>query len=180
MKSALLIIDVQSGLFFSEPRPYEADDVIQRINELSSLARANLMPVIHIQHEVESGNFMTYGSDSWQLPSALDVKSLDFKVRKTTPDSFLNTDLNEILTAHNITNVMICGYSTEFCVDTTTRRAAALGYSVQLISDAHTSRDKAHATADQIRKHHNAILPMIGSFKAKITAIRLSELSILG
>ena len=123
---------------------------------------------------------MTYGSDSWQLPSVLDVKSSDFKVRKTTPDSFLNTDLNEILTVHNITNVMICGYSTEFCVDTTTRRAAALGYSVQLISDAHTSRDKAHATADQIRKHHNAILPMIGSFKAKITAIPLSELSILG
>jgi nicotinamidase-related amidase len=67
--------------------------------------------------------------------------------------------------------VVICGYASEFCVDTTTRRAAALGYRVVLAADAHTTHDKPHATASQIRDHHNATLPGITSFGPRIVAM---------
>jgi nicotinamidase-related amidase len=39
MKCILLIIDVQRGLFDHEPRPYETDAVVDRINILADRAR---------------------------------------------------------------------------------------------------------------------------------------------
>ena len=40
MKTALLIIDVQSGMFDHEPRADQADAVIARLNQLAAAARA--------------------------------------------------------------------------------------------------------------------------------------------
>jgi nicotinamidase-related amidase len=56
-------------------------------------------------------------------------------------------------------------------VDTTARRAAALGYEVVIAADAHTSHDKPHATGDFIRAHHNATLSDITSFGVPIRAV---------
>ena len=80
MKSALLVINVQRGLFDAVPRPYEADAVVARITVLTARARAAGAPVIFVQHEYESGS-PGYGSDSWQLERGLDVKDTDAKVR---------------------------------------------------------------------------------------------------
>lgn len=45
-------------------------------------------------------------------------------------------------------------------VDSMTRSAAQLGYTVQLVADAHTTHDKEHLSAQQIREHHNLTLSM--------------------
>ncbi len=179
MKSAVLVIDVQRGLLDQSPRPYDADEMVQKINHITSQARTADTPVIFILHEQATG-LLEYGSDSWQPASGLTVHDTDFKVRKTTPDSFLRTDLGEILTTIGATNLIISGFATEFCVDTTTRKAAALGYTVQLVSDAHTTHDKEHLSAIQIRAHHNATLPNITSFGPKITAVPSSDLNLGG
>ena len=97
-------------------------------------------------------------------------------MRKTTPDSFLSTNLEALLKQHQIEHLIVCGYASEFCVDTTVRRGAALGYSMSLVSDAHTTHDKPHASAEQIRVHHNATLPNISSFGVKIAAVSTDEL----
>ena len=55
MKTALLVIDVQCGLFDDSPRPFEADAVIDRINALTAQARTAGVPVVFIQHERASG-----------------------------------------------------------------------------------------------------------------------------
>ncbi|MBU2713906.1 cysteine hydrolase family protein [Zooshikella harenae] len=170
MKSAVLVIDVQCILFDKEPRPYEADEVVQRINAITHQARSSNMPVFFIQHE-QPHTLLEYGSDTWKLQSGLKVEKNDYKVRKTTPDSFLRTDLADHLQALNVNNLIICGYATEFCIDTTVRRAAALGYNVQLVADAHTTHDKKHASAEQIREHHTATLSGISSFDTKISAV---------
>lgn len=173
MKTALLIIDVQHGLFDDEPRPYEADVVVERINALAGRARAHDVPVVFIQHERASGN-LAHGTESWQLERHLRTVPGDHFVRKTTPDSFLRAPLQELLDQHQVSHVVVCGYASEFCVDTTTRRAAALGYAVTLASDAHTTHDKAHASAAAIREHENATLPDIVSFGPTIQA-KLSD-----
>lgn len=174
-KYALLIIDVQRGLFDEAPRPFEADAVIARINELAHCARAAKAPVVFIQHERASG-LLEHGSESWQLERQLQPLDGDAFVRKTTPDSFLRTHLDELLTQWGSEQLLICGYASEFCVDTTTRRAAALGYPVTLVADAHTTHDKAHASAAQIRAHHNATLPSISSFGPVIQALPAAEI----
>ena len=168
MNTAVLVIDVQEGLF--RPEPFEAEKVIERINRMTQLARTSGCPVFFVQHETPKAPLI-HGSGDWQLHHCLTVQDTDEIVRKTTPDSFLRTDLEERLNALGIQDLVICGYASEFCVDTTVRRAAALGFSVTLVSDAHTTHDKDHASAAAIRAHHNCTLPNITSFGPKISAV---------
>lgn len=175
MVDALLIIDVQRAFFDAEPRPWEADRVVERINVLSARARAARVPVVVIQHESKADGVL-HGSQAWQLPAGLRVADADLRVRKVSPDSFHQTDLQALLEARGVRRVVACGYATEFCVDTTVRRAAALGFEVCIASDAHTTHDKAHLSGAQIRTHHNATLPDIGSFGVVITAVPSAEI----
>jgi len=169
MTSALLVIDVQHALFAPVPRPADADAVISCINVLSARARAQGAPVVFIQHET-AGGALTHGTPGWQLAAGLEAAPDDLRLRKTTPDSFLRTPLQAWLDERGIRHLVICGYATEFCVDTTVRRAAALGYAVSLAADAHTTHDKPHADAGRIVAHHNATLPDITSFGVCIAA----------
>ncbi|WP_432454569.1 MULTISPECIES: cysteine hydrolase family protein [unclassified Agarivorans] len=175
MKSALLIIDVQSVLFDPEPRPFEINEVIERINVLSRWTRSKHQPVIYIQHE-QANSAIEFASDGWQLQAGLKTQTNDYFIRKTTPDSFLNTDLGDLLKSLQVEHLIVCGYASEFCVDTTIRRAASLGYSVELVADAHTTHDKPHASAETIRLHHNCTLPNITSFGVKIAAVNTAAL----
>lgn len=179
MKSAVLVIDVQRFLFDPEPKPYESDSVLNRINHITSWARAKEVPVVFIQHE-QANSAMAAGSEGWKLQRDLHVEASDLLVAKTTPDAFLNTCLESLLKQHNIKHLIVCGYASEFCVDTTVRRAAGLGYSVSIVSDAHTTHDKPHATGAQIRAHHNATLPNITSFGVQISAVPTEGLGALG
>lgn len=174
MNLALLVIDVQRELFDVPPRPFEADAVIARINGLSARARSAGVPVVFIQHEAP-GSALAFESEGWKLAQGLDVQPGDRFVRKTTADAFLRTNLGELLQSLGVTRLVVCGYASEFCVDTTVRRAAALGYAVTLAADAHTTHDKAHAPAAVIRKHENATLPEITSFGPAIRAIASAE-----
>jgi nicotinamidase-related amidase len=168
MKQALLVIDVQRGLFDASPRPFEAELVVGRINALTAKAREAGVPVLLIQHE--NAGSLLHGSANWQLEQNLAAGPNDLRVRKTTPDSFLGTSLQDLLTQQGIEQLVVCGYACEFCVDTTVRRAAALGYPVILAADAHTTHDKAHASGAQIRAHHNATLADMESFGPVIEA----------
>ncbi len=175
MSLALIVIDVQHGLFATDPPPAEAAAVIERINRLTAQARNDGVPVIFVQHEREGG--MEPGSANWQLDGRLHVEGEDRRLRKTTPDAFLRTGLEEVLSFLGVEELVLCGYATEFCVDTTTRSAAAHGYRVTLAADAHTTHDKRHASAAQIRDHHNATLPDITSFGPRIRALATEEIA---
>jgi nicotinamidase-related amidase len=174
VNSALLVIDVQRALFEDDPRPFEADAVITRINAMALRARASGVPVVFVQHESPRSP-LEFQCAGWQLASRLDVRPSDHFVRKTTPDSFFGTSLQQLLEALQVSRIVVCGYACEFCVDTTVRRAAALGYSVTLASDAHTTHEKEHASAAAIRAHENATLPEITSFGPRIEAVASLE-----
>ncbi|CAN7226861.1 isochorismatase family protein [Pseudoxanthomonas sp. LjRoot168] len=178
MNLALVVIDVQRGLFEPQPAPAEADAVIGRINALADRARDAAAPVIFVQHE-RAGD-LEAGSPGWDLHPALRVVEGDHRIRKATPDAFLRTGLDEVLSFCGVEGVVLCGYATEFCVDTTARSAAAHGYHVVLAADAHTTHDKAHADAAQIRAHHNATLPAIRSFGVGIRALQADEIAFTG
>jgi nicotinamidase-related amidase len=171
MKSALLIIDVQQGLCEGEGQAFDSAAVIARINSVAQKVRQAGLPVIFIQHESGPG-YLEHGTPAWQLAKGLQTQPGDVFVRKTTPDSFLRTDLQQLLQSHDVTEVVICGMHTEFCVDTTTRRALALGYPVLLVEDGHTSAGNAVLTAPQVIAHHNATLTNISSFGPRVRTVR--------
>jgi nicotinamidase-related amidase len=62
------------------------------------------------------------------------------------------------LERNRITLLAITGGRTEYCVDTTCRRATTLGYDVVLVSDGHLTRDNVVLKATQIIAHHNTLL----------------------
>ena len=175
MKPAVLVIDLQIGLFKEDGKPFDFNGVIERINKITSRARKGNLPVIFIQHE-KTGSALEFNSTEWNLVPDLHTETSDLSVRKTTPNSFIKTNLNELLTQHDIKNLMVCGYATEFCVDSTIRGGAALGYSIQLVSDAHTTHEKEHASAEFIINHHNETLSNIKSFGVPIKAIKTEEI----
>lgn len=174
---ALLIIDVQQALF--EPPPFEACEVIERINALAAQFRANGRPVFLIQHETPQGALQA-GTPGWDFAADLQQASGDVVIAKTTPDSYLRTALEAQLRERGVRHVAVCGYASEFCVDTTVRRSAALGFEVTLVADAHTTHDRPHATAAAIRAHENATLPDITSFGPRIRAVTIDQLQAPG
>ncbi|WP_271407765.1 cysteine hydrolase family protein [Pseudomonas sp. Q1-7] len=170
MTTALLIIDVQRAISAGQYAAFEIDRVIGAINGLGDRARAVGIPVVVIQHEEPTGDFQ-YGCDNWQLADDLAVAPQDIRLRKTTPDAFHNTELQGVLQQCGVERLIVCGLQTDYCVDTTVRRALALGYAVVLPADAHSTQDNAVLPAAQIIAHHNAVLGSISSFGVRVQVV---------
>jgi nicotinamidase-related amidase len=175
MNTAVLVIDVQQGLCEGDDAAFEAPHTIARINQVTAKARAAGQPVIFIQHE-SGGGYLEHGSAGWQLAQGLEALPADLRMRKTAADSFHRTVLQDLLQQHGITELAICGMHTEFCVDTTTRRALALGYPVTLVRDAHTSAGNAALSAPQVIAHHNITLSNIESFGPRVRLVAAADL----
>lgn len=175
MNTAVLVIDVQQGLCEGEGKAHDCAGTISRINEVTGKARLAGVPVVFVQHESASG-YLEHGSAAWQLAHGLEVAPGDIRVRKTTPDAFLRTELQALLSRLGVDRVVVCGMHSEFCVDTTARKALALGYPVWLVADAHTSAGNAALSAEQVIAHHNATLTNISSFGPRVTAVSSAAL----
>lgn len=172
--SAVLVIDVQQALCTGEHATFEADLVTERINRVTRKARAAGAPVVMIQHESQEGP-LVHGSEGWKLADGLETLPSDVSLRKTATDSFHRTALHDLLQARGVRRLVICGMQSDFCVDTTTRRALALGYPVTLVSDAHTTSDNDVLAAAQITAHHTATLTNISSFGPRAVAMLAEE-----
>jgi nicotinamidase-related amidase len=177
MTTAVLVIDVQQALCAGAEVVFDAAGVIGRINAICAKAQAAGAPVVFIQHEEADGDFK-FGSDGWQLASSLETGPGDVRVRKTTPDSFHRTELQGLLQARGITHLVVCGLQTDFCVDTTVRRALALGYEVVLAADAHSTVDNWVLSATQIIAHHNTTLSNLSSFGPRARLMLAEEIAI--
>ncbi len=177
MTTALLIIDVQQALCSGEWAVFEAARVIDRISHVTLLARSAGAPVVFIQHE-ESEGPMVYGQDGWQLDPRLVAQPSDLYVRQKTCDSFHNTDLQALLQARGVTSLIACGLQSEFCVDSTVRRALALGYPVTLVADGHSTLDSGGLTAAQITAHHNTTLANMQSFGPRVQVVLADQVCV--
>ena len=80
----------------------------------------------------------------------------DHLIEKNLPSSFTNTDLHGWLTSMDIDSVVICGYMTHMCCDTTARQAMHLGLGVEFLSDAtgtlSISNQAGTVTAEELQR----------------------------
>ena len=154
--AAVLVIDVQKGLFCAEPAPFEAKAVVARINEVTAKARRTGAPVIFIQHDGEpGGEDVVPFTEGWKLHPDLEGWSGDLVIRKTTCDAFYSTTLEAELRSRGIKTVVLMGYATDFCVDATLRSAASKDFGIIVVADAHTTSDNPVLKAEVVRQHHN-------------------------
>ena len=157
-KTALLIIDVQNGMFMKEDSVYNSDEILFNIKQLIANARSNHVPIFYIQHNAKTGSRLEHGTEAWEIHPEVAPSSSNIIIQKTTPDSFFKTDLNAQLRNKNIGHLVIAGIQSEVCVDTTCRNAFSLGYKVTLVTDAHSTWDTSELSAEQIINHHNQVL----------------------
>jgi nicotinamidase-related amidase len=160
MKTALLVIDLQLGMFNGERlTPIHAGQaLLTRVQALLAQARIAGVPIIYVRHGGGPGDLLEYGTANWQLHPMIAPSPGDSIVEKRTPDSFHETTLSTELAAVEATRLIIVGAQSEFCVDTTCRRAFSLGFEVILVSDAHSTWNNASLTAAQIIQHTNQTL----------------------
>lgn len=55
-------------------------------------------------------------------------------------NAFINTNLNEVLKQHQITNIVLTGTVTSVCIDSTGRYAHEQGYNVTILADCTSAR----------------------------------------
>ncbi|MGQ0581999.1 MAG: cysteine hydrolase family protein [Reyranella sp.] len=157
MTAALIIIDMQQGAFV-EGRPiHDAAGLIGRLNKLADAVRARDGAVVFIQHDGPPGDPFHPDRPGWKLIEDLARRPADTVIRKKSCDAFLETSLEDFLRARAIDRLIITGWATDYCVDTTVRSALARGYPTVVPSDGHTAANRAHLTAEKIIEHHNAI-----------------------
>lgn len=155
-KTAVLVIDVQIGLFRTNPPPFEAEAVIAHINNLTAKARQAGAPVFFIQHDGSPGeSWLVPFSEAWKLHPDLHLETSDLVIRKTACDAFYRTSLESELRSRGITTLVLTGYATDFCVDATLRNALSRDFRVIVAADAHTTSDGPTLKADSVRQHHN-------------------------
>jgi nicotinamidase-related amidase len=154
--SALLIIDAQVGLMDAEDPDCRA--ALERIAVLAERARAASAPIIYMQHDGGPQHPLNPAAPGWPISPLVAPQPSEPVLRKTASDSFYETSLQRELDARGVRRLVVAGAVTEFCVDTTCRRAASLGYDVTLAADAHETGNSAGLTAEQKIAYHNAIL----------------------
>jgi nicotinamidase-related amidase len=156
--TALLVIDVQNGMFAEDDPVYQGSELLATIGDLLAKARAAQAPVIYVQHNGGPGHPLEPGSAGWPIHPAIAPADGEPVVGKATPDSFHETMLQAELEARGIAKLVVAGIQTECCVDTTCRRASSLGYQTTLVRDAHSTWDTRTLSAAQIIAHHNEAL----------------------
>ena len=158
-RPALLIIDMQAGMFGGPEPLWEGERVLATINGLIERARAAGVPVFAARHTGPAGSPIAPGSAAVQLVAGLAVDpARDHVFDKTRPSCFQGTDLAGELERLGIDELVIAGVKTQYCIDTTCRAAAERGLSVVLVEDGHTCTDTPLLDARRIVAHHNATL----------------------
>ena len=165
MSTAFVIIDVQNAILAGKAGPDRQPDLdealsgtVARLAALKRKARDAGTPVILVQHDGPAGHRLETGTSGWELRPEIAPGDSDIVVRKRASDSFFETDLAERLSERGVSHLVIGGCMTQFCVDTTVRRAVSLGYDVTLVADGHTTADMGSLSFDAIIAHHNATL----------------------
>ena len=135
--AALLVIDVQQGMFEKSTRVYQAEQLIRNITTLVRAAQRVGAPVIYIQHSGERD--LIQGTHEWQFHPDLLKLDPDATVHKQYGNAFQETGLDEILKARGVDTLVVTGMVTHGCVKATSLGGLAAGYKVILVADAHSS-----------------------------------------
>lgn len=159
MKKALLVIDVQNEYFSEKMKVTYPKNSIENILKVMEYAKKKNMIIIIVQHTSISGDTFIKNSKEWEINSKILEKPYDYIIEKNKPSSFYKTDLEEILKKENIECIVISGYMTQMCCDTTAREAFQKGYCVDFLSDGTGTIDVSNNVGTISSKDlHNAAL----------------------
>ncbi|MFN0199679.1 MAG: cysteine hydrolase family protein [Planctomycetaceae bacterium] len=138
MKRALVVIDVQNEYFTGMLPITHPQGHLENILKVMDEAEAREIPVVVVQHSFPQPDkpFFRRGTAEWELHPDVQQRPHDLLIEKNLPGSFTGTELESWLREQGIDTVVIAGYMTHMCCDTTAREAVHRGFSVEFLSDA--------------------------------------------
>lgn len=137
MAAALLVIDVQQGLFERKVPIFKADELLDNIEDVVRKFQTAQMPVMFVQHSNQSS--LLKGSREWELHPRLRPYVGEYRIDKLHGSAFVETGLQEDLQDLGIGVLVIMGLVTHGCVRATTLDALKHGNDVFLVQDGHSS-----------------------------------------
>lgn len=140
-KRVLIVIDLQNDYFPGGAFPlWNAEATLDANVNAMKKAREAGVPVILVQHVADAARglapFFNAGTHGVELhPAAREAAPDAGIVIKTFADSFLGTELEDILNGYGAEEILVCGMMTQNCVTHTAISKAADKYRVTVLSD---------------------------------------------
>jgi nicotinamidase-related amidase len=150
-KTALIVIDAQRAFdeWEAAGKRRNNPEALARIVELLAAFRAGKTPIFHIRHESMRPN-SSFAPGSTGYPVKNEAREIEGEpvIVKRVNSAFIGTDLEARLRAAAIKTLVICGATTNHCVETTTRMAGNLGFDAALVRDATWTFDRVGPDGD--------------------------------
>ncbi|MFD6506301.1 cysteine hydrolase family protein [Bacillus sp. NPDC060175] len=144
MNEALLLVDIQNDYFEGgNMELHQPEKAVQKATEVLKVFREKHKTVIHVQHIAnnEWATFFLPETVGAQIHDDVQPIATERVIQKHHPNSFLRTNLLQILKEEKIEQLVICGMMTHVCIDATVRAASDLGFQCVVIEDACTTKD---------------------------------------
>ena len=164
--AALLVVDVQRGLFRRPSAVHNEEALINNIVKLISDAHETKVQVIHVQHFNKA--LHGTGLASIKMHPSIELAENDIVLYKEQTSAFKNTTLTEELEKRNLNKVIVVGLVTQGCIKSTCLEGKELGYDIVLVADGHSNYNQ---NAEEIINQWNEKLR-----KANITVLNTRDI----
>lgn len=173
-KTALVIVNMQNGVMEYCVHPKK---VASRIAELLGRARDTGTPVYWVQDEREFERHST----PWRMVAPLEPQDGEHRIFASYRDAFTGTGLHASLISQDVGRLVVCGAQSDYSLRTAAGRAAAMGYDVTVVRDAHTTGaatfEGQSLTGDQIIAHTNAYFASLDYPNQDFSLVRAAEIA---
>jgi nicotinamidase-related amidase len=164
-RRALLVIDAQNE-YVTGNLPIEYPDIqysLANIGRAMDAAQLAGVPVVIVQQSSPAGSpVFSRGSPTWELHAVVADRPRSHYIEKTLPSAFAGTDLAEWLGLHGIDTLVVTGYMTHNCDDSTVKHALHTGLVVEFLADATGSlpyeNRAGRATAEEIHRAFTVVM----------------------
>ncbi len=139
-ESTLILVDCQNTY---TQGVMELEGVQAALDETAVLldrARSADIPIVHIQHDDGPGSLYDITGESGAIVSRVAPRESEPVVVKNYPNSFVNTGLDQQLKSVGAQNLIIAGFMTHMCINSTARGAFNLGYAPTVVAAATATR----------------------------------------
>jgi nicotinamidase-related amidase len=138
--SALVMIDLQNTYTRGVMALENVEPAIAEAARLLERARAVGATIVHVQHEAGAGTPYDTHAEIGAIVDAVAPEPGEHVVVKNLPSSFVGTDLEDHLRGAGITNLVLAGFMTHMCVNSTARSAFNLGFAPTVVAGATATR----------------------------------------
>jgi nicotinamidase-related amidase len=138
--SALVMIDCQNTYREGVMRLDGVEEALGAAARLLAKARTAGIPIFHIMHDAGAGTPYDVRADIGKISAEVAPLPGEPVIVKNFPDAFVRTDLDDQLRRTSRLDLVLTGFMTHMCVNSTARGAFNLGYRPTVVAEATATR----------------------------------------